>query len=207
MLGNRRIIFVTTVLSVILLGVTTAYRAYLIDAATSDEFAVYAAFLVRLSHDSRPTTTFALADFSSKLTTPTPETWVPEELHPFPPEKAVPPDQFVNFCGRWCGHEFMRRNLRRRRLNPNSSVHFPFDVISESTEVTARKQGKRVVNVTRPGFDFWHHRAVLTYGFDCSSDGTEDEDQIPSMCVQTGEVVLEQVNEKWVVRSYSAHLL
>jgi hypothetical protein len=205
MLSNRRIIFVATGLFVALVPAATMHRAFVMDRARADEFAVYAAFLARLSHDSR-LTTFALADISSKLAAPTPgETWIPRELLPYPPEKAAPPEQFVNFCGSRCGYEFMSRNLHVWRLNPDSNMHFPFDVLPQSSEVTIRKQGKRIVSVTRPGFDFWHNRAVLTYSFFCGSDGTNA--QMAVICTQSGDVLLEKVNGKWQVRSYSGLML
>jgi hypothetical protein len=199
---RRRIFFITAIISVALVAATIGYLAYVRDGARSDEFAAYAALLAHLSHESPPTT-FVLADMSSKLIASDPqETWIPKELRPYPPEKAAPPDDFVSFCGRWCGHEFMRRNLKAYPLNPGSKVRFPFDVLHESSEVTARERGKQIVSVTRPGFDFWHYRAVLTYSLDCSSDGTSE--QIAVICVQTGGVLLERVNGDWHVRSYSA---
>jgi len=196
---SRHVIFVTAVLTVAVIAAATAYRAYLKDHARSDEFAVYESFLARLSHEFPPSS-FALADTSSKLDAPTGDTWLPVGLRPYPPEKAAPPDQFVDFCGSWCGHEFMRRNLQTWPLNPDSKLHFPFDVLPASSEVKTRERGKRIVSVTRPGFDFRHHRAVLTYTFDCGSDGTAD--QIAVMCMQTGGVLLEKEKGTWRVNTY-----
>src|SRR5579863_6844144 len=100
----RHIIFVTAILSVALAAAAAGFYAYAGERARRDDFGVYAAFLARLSHDA-PHSRFALGDTSSKLTAPTAEeTWIPTELRPYPPERAAPPDQFVNFCGGWCGH-------------------------------------------------------------------------------------------------------
>jgi hypothetical protein len=154
---SRHIIFVTAILSVAAIAAAIAYHAHFKTRAQSDEFAVYEAFLSRLSDDwvSRPNhlppNAFALADTSSKLVVATGETWMPTELRPYPPEEAAPPDRFIDFCGSWCGHEFMRNNLETW---PHSKVYFSFDVLPASSEIRPEERGKRIVSVTRPGFDF-----------------------------------------------------
>jgi len=197
MLRTRHIIAVTAALTVALIAAVTAY-SYLRDRAGLDEFAVYEAFLARLSHDFPPGT-YALADTSSKLDVPTPCTWLPWELRlPIPPEEAAPPDKFIHFCGSWCGHEFIRTNLQTRSLNPGSRVHFSFDILPATTELR-RERGKHIVSATRPGFDLRHHRAVFTYSFHRGSDETTNH---PVTSMQSGCVLLEKEKGAWRLNSY-----
>lgn len=89
----------------------------------------------------------------------------------------------------------MKRNLRAWTLSTHSEVHFPFDILPQSSEISTGERGKRIVTVTRPGFDFWHHRAVLMYSFDYGLGS------------QSGDVLLEKINGKWQVHSYTGFLL
>ncbi|MCU1308058.1 MAG: hypothetical protein JWN45_2753 [Acidobacteriaceae bacterium] len=208
MLPRRKIGIASVAISALAVAVAIAYfRADFQGGPTSDEFAVYEAFLARLSQDWASRTGhlspdhFALADTSAKLIEHGYENWIPAELRPYPPEQAEPPERIVAFCGGLCGHDFMRKNLRSWHLKSGSKVQFPFEVLSVSTDITTTARGVRIVSVTRPGFDLRHHRAVLDYSFDCGRDGTLDQDAV--MCVQSGQVLLEKVNGAWRVNKYS----
>jgi hypothetical protein len=169
----------------------------------SDEFFVYAAFLSRLSKDETlPLDRFALADTSFQLVAVAGEDWIPAELRPYPPDEAEASERFIDFCGAWCGRDFMTKNLRAWRLMPTSAMKFRFDIVPTSSEPSPTEGGKRVVTVTRPGFDLWHHRAVFSYSFDCGSGETPTKDAV--MCVQFGQVLMERINGEWRVTSYSA---
>ncbi len=61
-----------------------------------------------------------------------------------------------------------------------------------------------MVSVTRLGFDSLHHR-VLTYSFDSGADGSALRDAL--ICIQTSDVLLENVNGTRLVHSYSGLLL
>jgi hypothetical protein len=170
---------------------------------TSDEFLVYTAFLSQLSKDETlPLDHFALADTSFKLVPAAGENWIPAELKPYPPDEAEASERFIDFCGAFCGRDFMTKNLHAWRLKPTSTPEFAFDIIPAPAESSSAGGGKRVVTVTRPGFDLWHHRAVFTYSFDCSAGATPAQDAV--MCVQFGQVLLERINGRWQVASYSA---
>jgi hypothetical protein len=206
MICGRRAIFIVVIVSAAAISCVAAYFGYVRDSVGSDEFAVYEAFLSHLSAEIRvPPNTFALADKSSKLVASTPDSWIPKELLPYPPEKADPPVELVSFCGSWCGHEFMKRNLKSWSLKPDRKVHFSFDVVPASVEAATTKREKYIVSVTRPGFDMWHHRAVVGYSFDCSSGGTQEE--IGAICLQMGHVLLEKADGVWQVKTYTATVL
>lgn len=167
---------------------------------TSDEFAVYAAFFFQLSADGIDHV--ALAERTSKLVVPTGESWTPVELRPDPPEKAAPPAHFVEFCGSICAHDFMKQNLRSWQLKPTSDIQFPFPIIPAHPESF---EGKRIIAVTRTGFDLWHRHAVFSYSFDCSAAARPWQDAV--LCIQMGEVLMEKANGKWRVARYSATIL
>jgi hypothetical protein len=170
-------------------------------APTTDEFSVYAAFLSRLSKDDKLCPDrLALADTSFKLVAVTPDNWIPAELRPYPPNEAEASERFIDFCGAFCGRDFMAKNLRAWQLKPASAVRFPFDILATSAE-----GGKRVVTVTRPGFDLWHHRAVFSYSFGCSAGGSATEDAV--LCVQFGQVLVQRTNDEWQVISYDASVV
>jgi hypothetical protein len=171
---------------------------------TSDEFFVYAAFLSRLSKDETlPLDRFALADTSFQLVAATSENWIPAELRPYPPNEAEASERFIDFCGALCGRDFMTKNLRTWRLKPTSAVKFAFDIVPTSAEPAQGE--KRVVTVTRPGFDLSHHRAVFSYSFDCNGGVSPGPDAVS--CVQFGQVLMERINGEWQVTSYSAFLV
>jgi hypothetical protein len=161
---------------------------------------VYAAFLARLSTEWSPTEHPALADMSFHLVMQRGENWLPAGLRPDPPEKAAPPPQVIDFCGSLCGRDFMRKNLRPWQLKPTRDVQFPFDILPNSAELST--DGKRVVTVTRVGFDMWQHRAVFSYSLDYSAGARAGQDAV--VCVQIGDVLLEKVNGRWGVTRYSA---
>jgi hypothetical protein len=168
---------------------------------TSDEFFVYAAFLSRLSKDETlPLDGFALADTSFQLVAARGENWIPAELRPYPPDEAEASARFIEFCGALCGRDFMTKNLRAWRLEPTSAVRFPFDIVPTSVEPAQGE--KRVVTVTRPGFDLSHHRAVFSYSFDCNGGVSPGPDAVS--CVQFGQVLMERINGEWQVTSYDA---
>jgi hypothetical protein len=207
MFRKTRLLGVITAFS-IAAAVACASRFYFWEQLQeSDDFAVYEAFLARLSEDwASRGDTVALANTTSKLVPLVAETWVPVELRPYPPEKAAPPERFFSFCGHLCGYRFMKRNLQSWPLEPGSTTHFEFDVVPASSEKTVRARGnKRIVSVTRPGFDLCHHRAVLAYSVDCSAAGTAT--QVAVVCVQLRNVLVEKVNGKWRIQSYSATVL
>lgn len=175
-------------------------------APTADEFSVYAAFLSRLSKDDKlAPDRLALAGTSFQLVAATGENWIPAELRPYPPDEAEASERFIDFCGALCGRDFMTKNLRAWRLKPTSAMQFPFDIVPTSAEPSPAEGGKRVVTVTRPGFDLWHHRAVFSYSFDCSAGASPAQDAVN--CVQFGQVLLERINGRWQVTSYSAFLV
>jgi len=204
MILRRKITVAALAISVVATAIAATYIwAYPRRGPTSDEFAVFAAFLSRLSTDGveRP----ALAETSSQLVAPPGEAWAPAELRPHPPEKAEASENFIRFCGSLCGRDFIKKNLRAWRLKPSSGVQFPFDIVPASAEPSPAEGGKRIVDVTRPGFDLLHHRAVFSYSYDCITGGTPEEDAV--ICVQYGDVLLEKVNGRWQISSYSAFVL
>ena len=202
MLRRRKITLAATAIPVMAIALTAAYVwTARHRRPTSDEFLVYAAFLSRLSKDETLSLDrFALADTSFKLVAATGENWVPAELRPYPPDEAQASERFIDFCGGLCARDFMTKNLRAWRLEPTSAVQFPFDVVAASAE-PAQGQ-KRVVTVTRPGFDLWHHRAVFSYSFDCNGGVSPGPDAVS--CVQFGQVLMERTNGEWQVTNCSA---
>ena len=175
-------------------------------APIADEFSVYAAFLSRLSKDVKlPPDRLALADTSFKLVAAAADNWIPAELRPYPPDEAEASERFINFCGAFCGREFMTKNLRAWPLKPAAAVRFPFNIVPTSTEPSPAEGSKRIVTVTRPGFDLWHRRAVFSYSFDCSAGATATEDAVS--CVQFGQVLLQKTNGEWRVISYDASVV
>jgi hypothetical protein len=204
MIRRRKITVAAIAIFIVAIAITAAYVwAPPHRSPTSDEFSVYAAFLSRLAKDEKLSLDrLALADVSSKLVAATGENWIPAELRPYPPEEAEASEHFIDFCGSLCGQDFMRKNLRAWQLKATSGMQFPFDILPTSAEPSPAEGGKRVVSVTRPGFDLWHHRAVFSYGFDCSGGATPEAGAV--MCIQLGEVLLERINGQWQVASYSA---
>ncbi len=97
----------------------------------------------------------------------------------------------------------MHKNLRSWQLKAGSDKQFPFAVIPANLESSSNV--KRIVKVTRTGFDLWHRRAGLSYSFDCSTGETSGRPAI--LCIQIGDVLLNKANGKWQVARYSAVLL
>ncbi len=179
----------------VVLGLILFIKAYypVPSKPTSDELAVYEVVLASLSQDWG--FRLALADTTSQLVTPAGESWVPAELQPDPVSRAAAPEQFVEFCGDLCGHDFMRKNLRKWQLMPSSNEKFPFPVVSSNSTVLSHPI--RAVSVTRCGFDVWHRRAVVSYSFDASTDGSLHEPA--AMCAASGDIFLKRVNRGWQV--------
>jgi hypothetical protein len=181
------------------IAMATAYfRVQFPSEPTSDEFAVYGAFLSHLSTDwprhvghSSPDR-FALANRTSELGEPYHNERIPAELQPYPPEKAEPPESVIAFCGWLCGRDFMRKNLRSWQLKPERKEQFAFEILAVSIAATTTERGVRIVTVSRSGFDLWHQRAVLNYFFDCGHDGSLDQEAF--MCGESGQALLEKVN-------------
>jgi hypothetical protein len=209
MLRLKKIVAAGTSILVVATAITTAYIwTARHSGPTSDEFFVYAAFLSRLSRDGQVSLDrFALANTSSKLVAATGDNWIPAELRPYPPDEAEADQLFTDFCGSLCAREFMTKNLRSWRLQPTSVVQFPFGIVTTSAEPSSVDGGKRVVSVTRPGFDLWHHRAVFSYSFDCNGGVSPARDEYPISCVQFGQVLMERINGQWQVTSYTAFLV
>ena len=204
MLRQRKIITVAAAIFAMAIAVVAAYTwAARHHAPTVDEFSVFATFLSRLSKDDKLSLDrLALADTSFQLVAATGESWIPAELRPYPPDEAEASQLFIDFCGALCGRDFMTKNLRAWRLKPTLAMQFPFDIASTSAQPSPAEGGKRVVSVTRPGFDLWHHRPVFTYSFDCSAGANPTQGAIS--CVQFGQVLLQRINGVWQVTSYSA---
>ena len=214
MLRRRKIAAAAAAILVTAIAITAGYVwAARHRAPTADEFSVYAAFLSRLSKDDKFSPgRLALADASFQLVAPSGKSWIPAELLSYPSaiwencaalDEAAASETFIDFCGALCGRDFMTKNLRAWRLSPPSVMRFPFDLVPTSAEASEGR--KRVVSITRPGFDLWHHRAVFTYSFDCAASANAAEDTIS--CVQFGQVLLQKTNGGWQVISYSACLV
>ena len=208
----QKITLVAVAFSVVAILTASAYlRVQFPGEPTPDEFAVYGAFLSQLSADwprhqphSLPDR-FALANKSSELAEPYHDEHIPTELQPYPPGKAEPSDRVIAFCGWICGHDFIRKNLRSWQLTPESKEQFAFEILPTSITATPTQLGVRIVTVSRPGFDLRHQRAVLDFGFNCGHDGSLDQKAL--MCAESGQALLEKVNNVWRVRSYSGIML
>jgi len=209
---RRKIALAAVAVSFVAIPIVTAWlRVQFPSEPTSDEFAVYGAFLTRLSTDwprhvvhSAPDR-FALANRSSELSDNSYREHISAELQPYPPEKAEPPERVIGFCGWICGHDFMRKNLRSWQLKPEPKEQFAFEILPISITTTPTQLGVRIVTVSRPGFDLRHQRAVLDFGFNCGHDGSLDQEGL--MCGESGQALLEKVNNVWRVRSYSGIML
>jgi hypothetical protein len=195
-----KVAFVIVASSLIAVSIAGYRACYLDHGPASDEFATYSSFLARLAADGIDNV--ALGDTTSKLGAFKGESWTPTELQPDPPEKAAPPLVFVEFCGNICGRDFMKKNLRAWQLKPSSDIRFPFVIVSGHSESSSDR--KRIVSVTRTGFNFWRDRAVFSYSFDCTSSTSAG--QVAALCIQMGEVLLEKTNGTWRVASYSGSI-
>ncbi len=176
-------------------GLLVCLRIYTDRGPTSEEFQVYETFVTRLAADRGwRRNDMAVANRTSGLFTSQPENYVPLELRPYPPDKRHPPQEFVDFCGNFCGREFMRKNLTRWPLRPNTHASFDFAIVEADDQQWIRS-ARRVVLMSRVGFDPWHRRAVLTYSQDCS----ESSGEVPTMCVELGRAFLRKTNGTWQV--------
>ena len=117
-------------------------------------------------------------------------------------DRKRPSSDFVTFCG-FCGRDFVGKNLAVWRLNTNALNRFGISVV-DASESSWTPINRYVVNVTRVGFDLWHHRSVLSYSLDCGGGASPGEDAV--LCMQLGNVQLEKVRGTWLVKSYSAHV-
>jgi hypothetical protein len=165
---------------------------------TTEEFRVYSAFLKHLAAQGEQDE-FALASKTLELADPQYDSWIPVELRS---DRTRPSSDFVTFCG-FCGRDFVGKNLAVWRFNPNVLNKLGISVMDASESSWTPTNGY-VVNVTRVGFDLWHHRSVLSYSLDCSAGATPAHDAV--LCMQLGNLQLEKVRGTWLVKSYSAHL-
>jgi hypothetical protein len=194
-----KILSLLVLLSVVAAAASLAYfRAD--RGPTTEEFRVYSAFLKHLAAETQQQYEFSLASKTLELADPQYDSWIPVELRS---DRTRPSSDLMTFCG-LCGRDFVRKNLAVWRLNPNALNKFGISVMDASESSWTPTNGY-VVNVTRVGFDLWHHRSVLSYSLDCSGGATPGEDAV--LCMQSGDVQLEKVRGTWLVKRYSAHLL
>ena len=183
------LIVAATVLIVV--AVSLVWRTvYAVSGPTPEDYRIYSAFLPRLAaqHGWR-TSDMGIARATSVLSAPTADSWVPAALHPYPLNRLAAPEDVVRFCGKFCGRDFMKKNLVKWQLKPGADGQFPFDIIS----TPGATGSKRVVSVTRAGFDLWHRQAVLMYTVDCS----EASAGVPTMCTEFGHAFLQKTNGTW----------
>jgi hypothetical protein len=188
-----------TVIVLTIVAAMASLLAYLLiytdHGPTSEEFQVYETFVTRLSADRGwRRNDMAVANRTSGLSTPQPESHVPFELRPYPPDKRLPPQELVDFCGNFCGREFMRKNLTRWSLRPNADASFDLAIVDADNHQRILST-QRVFLLSRVGFDLWHRRSVLTYSEDCSDSSGE----VPTMCVELGQAFLQKTNGTWHV--------
>jgi hypothetical protein len=183
---------VQTIAAVVLPGVVATAIAVAYFRAdrgpTSEEFRVYSALLKRLASDRhQQANEVALATTTLELSDQHYDTWIPAELRS---NRTHPPSDFVAFCG-WCGRDFVRKNLAVWRFNPSAAGTLGISVV-EASESSPIPPIKRVVAVTRIGFNVWHNRAVLSYSADC-----RDSPEIFAVCVELGQAYLRKKNGSW----------
>jgi hypothetical protein len=189
-------------LALVLLGGTAAAIYRWLDSRrglTPDEYRVYRALLTRLAADNNwRRTEVALSNTTQRLEDPHPDSWVPKELQP---DKMIPPQDVVSFCGDLCGREFVRKNLVEWPLSSTAQDEVGFPIVGPSKEIPPEIPPKyRVVGVTRVGFNVWHTRAFLSYSADCN-------DYSPRhlvICLELGDAYLEKKNGAWDVNDYRA---
>ena len=194
MTRRSKILFAVVLLFVVAAAATVAYlRAD--RGPRPEELRVYSAFLKHMSAEmvKRQQNEFALAGKTLELVDPIYDSWVPVELRS---NRMHPSSDFVTFCGS-CGRDFVRNNLAVWRFDPNALSKLGISVM-DASESSRTAPNRYVVNVTRVGFDLWHHRSVLSYSVNCS-DG-----MVPVLCMQSGDVQLEKVSGTWQVKRYSA---
>ena len=185
------LLIVVTVLIVI--AVSIAWRkVYVVGSATSEEYLVYTAFMTSLSaaHHWRPGD-IALEGRTLAFSTPKLKSWVPSELRPNPPSKM--PSEFVHLCGKLCERDFMRKNFNRWSLEPDVAGHFQFEVTDSSS--SSDIANKRVIALSRVGFDLWNRRAIVMYRADCRDSSTA----LLPVCAESGEAFLMKTHGMWEV--------
>jgi hypothetical protein len=196
MLRLRRILIASVVLIAVAIS-AIRYLTYAVVAPASEDYEGYAAFVKSLSvQHGWQIKDIQLVSPTRTLILPTFESWVPAELQPHSPAEIVAPDSLVQFCGNFCGQEFIRKNLTAWPLKPFATDQVRFSY-SPKTDL---KAGDRAVSVTRIGFDLWHRRAVLEYSVDCS----DSSGRIPIMCVEFGDVSLQKISGRWAVKEFNA---
>jgi hypothetical protein len=187
------LLIVVTVL--IVMAVSVAWRnVYVVGSPSSEEYLVYTAFMRSLSavHHWRPSDV-ALEGRTLALSRPEPESWVPAELRPFPPSKM--PSEFVR-CGKLCERDFMRKNLNRWSLEPAVEGQFQFEVTDSSS--SSNLADKRVIALSRVGFDLWNRRAIVMYRADCRDFSSAG----PAVCAESGEAFLKKTHGMWEVDQF-----
>ena len=112
-------------------------------------------------------------------------------------DKMTPPPDGVKFCGYLCGREFVKENLVDWRLNSTARHQVGFPIVGPSEGTPTRR---RVVGVTRAGFNLWHTRAFLFFTADCNNYSREH----PVMCVELGEAYFQKKNGVWWLDHISA---
>jgi hypothetical protein len=181
------------VVLIIAAGAAVWHKLYAHTEVTEEEFQVYAAFMAKRGWQPNEV---ALDHESAKLSAGEPDSSLPVELRSDPSD---PPQEFVSFCGRLCGHDFIRKNSNQSLLNPSADAHFPFEIVGSSGKP---EMGiwKRAVTVSRVGFDFWQHHAVFVYSTDCEGP----LENPPAMCVEFGQAFLSKKNSTWQVDHWMA---
>ncbi len=169
---------------------------------TPDEYRVYGVLLTHLSADSHwGKADIALSNTTLRLEDGHPDSWVPRELWP---DKMIPPQDGVSFCGNLCGREYVRKNLVMWRLSNTAQEEVGFPIVEPSKQDPPEIPPKyRIVDVTRVGFNLWHTRAFLSYSADCNDDSPE----LPTLCVELGDAYFEKKNGTWQLDNYTATML
>jgi hypothetical protein len=182
--------------TVALIAFWTYRRTYADQNPTRDEFQIYSALLARLASDRglRPTE-MVLARTTLQLSAPVVVSWIPAELRQ---QKMRAPSEFVSFCGALCGHDFERKNATTWQLTPDTRAGLDAPVVEPIP--AGQQPERRVIEVSRVGFDLWHRRAVLMYSANC----TELSPEFPRMCVELGQVYLRKKDGAWRVDHYQS---
>lgn len=182
-------------ISLVAVAVTGAYFWTYSDLGpSSGEFRVYSIFLTRLAADRHlQPNEVVLGHTTLQPSARQSVSWTPPELRP---DSMQPPPNFLSFCGRRCGHDFVRKNLSAWQLKSNGPGEFGISI--GEVPKTTQTPKKYVVEVTRVGFNLWHTRAVLSYTADCNDYSPE----FPTMCVEYGEAYFQKENGIWKVDHY-----
>jgi hypothetical protein len=172
-----------------------------ISPPTTNEYAVYSAFLQHLSSNklyegkklvvTKQTPALRLLEYGSLP---------PNGSAPTPPGLRITKiddlafADFSDFCGS-CAKDFVRKNSISWPLHNNAA----FQVAPERRdEEPYGETGFRQIMLSRVGFNLWHDRAVLRFNADCSSAVAS------ALCLGIGEAYLRRVSGRWVVQKVSA---